>query len=198
MSEGTTARRRRRNPEQTRSAIVDALLAAIKEGSFIPTAKDIAERAGVSERSIFVHFPGRDELLLAALETQSEYVESLVAQPDPGAALDERIAAVTAQSAAIFAAQRNPRLLGLLGSPTIPAMDERMRLADKRIRDGLARTFAPELTRDGTVDQELLDLVEATAGWAYRHQLMDRRGLSQDEASHAIGRALRALFATQP
>lgn len=77
------ARRRRRNPEQTRRVIIDALLAAIKDGKFLPTAKDIAERAGVSERSIFVHFPGRDDLRIAAVEAQSEYVETLIAAPDP-------------------------------------------------------------------------------------------------------------------
>lgn len=93
MSDGTAqpvtdaptpaVRRRRRNPEQTRRVIIDALLAAIKDGKFLPTAKDIAERAGVSERSIFVHFPGRDDLRIAAVEAQSEYVETLIAAPDP-------------------------------------------------------------------------------------------------------------------
>ncbi|QLY33203.1 TetR/AcrR family transcriptional regulator [Nocardia huaxiensis] len=195
MSDGTTVRRRRRNPEQTRKAIVDALLTAIKDGRFIPTAKDIADRAGVSERSIFVHFPGRNDLRVAAVEAQSDLVESLVVTPDPALPLEERITAVLGQSEAIFAAQRNPRLLGLLESQSIPAIDERMRLTDNRIREALARTFGPELTRGGETDAELLDLVEATVGWAYRHQLMDRRGLSQAEASRAITRALRALFA---
>lgn len=70
-----------------------------------------------------------------------------------------------------------------------------MRTTDGRTRDGLARTFATELNRDGDTDTELLDLIEATAGWAYRHQLVDRRGLTQQAASHAIARALRVLLA---
>ncbi|WP_405135337.1 TetR/AcrR family transcriptional regulator [Nocardia sp. NBC_01388] len=189
------ARRRRRNPEQTRRVIIDALLAAIKDGKFLPTAKDIAERAGVSERSIFVHFPGRDDLRIAAVEAQSEYVETLIAAPDPQLPLDTRIDAVLAQSEAIFAAQRNPRLLGLLESQSIPVLDERMRTTDGRTRDGLARTFATELNRAGSTDTELLDLIEATVGWAYRHQLVDRRGLTQQAASRAVARALRALLA---
>lgn len=192
MSDGTPAKRRR-NPEQTRKAIVEALLAAVKAGTFAPTSKDIAERAGVSERSIFVHFPGRNDLRLAAVETQSEYVESLIATPDPTQPLETRIAAVLERAELIFAAQRNPRLLGLLESQSIPELDARMRLTDGRIRDALGRVFEPELTRDGVRDEELLDLIEATVGWAYRHQLIDRRGLTQQAASHAIGRALRAL-----
>ncbi|WP_067573820.1 TetR/AcrR family transcriptional regulator [Nocardia acidivorans] len=202
MSDGTATpaerpsgeRRRRRNPEQTRKAIVDALLAAIKDGSFIPTTKDIADRAGISERSIFVHFPGREDLRIAAVEAQSELVESLVAATDPDLPLDQRIAAVVKQSEIVFAHQRNPRLLGLLESQSIPAIDARMRLTDSKIRASLARVFAPELERDGTQDRELLDLIEATVGWPYRHQLMDRRGLSQRAASQAVTRALRTLL----
>lgn len=193
MSEGTAARRRR-NPEQTRAAIVEALLAAVKDGTFAPTSKDIAERAGVSERSIFVHFPGRNDLRLAAVETQSEYVESLIATPDPSLPLTERIDAVLQRAELIYAAQRNPRLLGLLESHTIPELDARMRLTDSRIREALGVMFAPELDRDGARDEQLLDLVEASVGWAYRHQLIERRGLTQAEASRAITRALRALF----
>ncbi|MRH88224.1 TetR family transcriptional regulator [Nocardia sp. SYP-A9097] len=202
MSDGTAApperpngeRRRRRNPEQTRKAIVDALLAAIKEGSFVPTAKDIAERAGISERSIFVHFPGREDLRVAAVDAQSELVESLVATTDPGLPLEQRIAAVVKQSETVFAHQRNPRLLGLLESQSIAAIDTRMRLTDSKIRAGLARIFTTELNRSGAEDRELLDLIETTVGWAYRHQLMDRRGLSQRAASHAVTRALRTLL----
>ncbi|WP_067702986.1 TetR/AcrR family transcriptional regulator [Nocardia jejuensis] len=199
MSEGTSeatgeVRRRRRNPEQTRRAIVEALLAALKEGTFVPTSKDIATRAGVSERSVFVHFPERNSLRTAAVEAQSDYVETLLVRPDPALPLYERIDAVVRQSEAIFTAQRNPRLLGLLESQSIPEVDDRMRLTDSRIRDELGRTFAPELTRNGSQDAELLDLAEATIGWAYRHQLTDRRGLSQEAASQAITRALRTLL----
>ncbi|MEU8895597.1 helix-turn-helix domain-containing protein [Nocardia sp. NPDC048505] len=187
--EGT---RRRRNPEQTRAVIIQALLESLKEGDFQPTTKAIAARAGVSERSIFVHFPDRDELLVAATDAQSQQVEALIVRPDPALPLTERIEAVVAQSAAVFALQRNPRLLGLLTSDTVPGVDARMRLTDKRIRAALAATFAPELTG---ADPELLDLIDAAAGWPTRHHLVDRRGLGPAAASAAVRRALTALLA---
>lgn len=194
MTDGDQVRtRRRRNPEQTRKAIIGGLLAAVHDGEFEPTTKSIAERAGVSERSIFVHFPTRNDLLVAAVELQSEEVEAAIARVDPALPLADRIAAVVRQSGRIFALQREPRLVGLLESPAVPALDARMRLADKRIREGLATVFAAELDlAEGR--EELLDLIDATAGWAYRHHLMDRRRLSERAASKAIGRALRALL----
>ncbi|WP_433678953.1 TetR/AcrR family transcriptional regulator [Nocardia sp. CA-119907] len=194
MNESSAGARRRRNPEQTRAAIIAALLAAIQDGELDPTGKRIAARAGVSERSVFVHFPGRDDLRVAVVEVQSERVEALIATPDPRLPLAERIDAVVRQSEAIFALQRNPRLLGLLESHTVPGVDARMRLTDRRIRDALARTFASELTGDGGVDEELVDLVDAAVGWPTRHHLVERRGRSQAEASAAIRRTLFALL----
>ncbi|MFI9503386.1 TetR/AcrR family transcriptional regulator [Nocardia sp. NPDC052566] len=192
MTDG--AARRRRNPEQTRGAIIDALLELLKGGDYNPTTKSIAARAGVSERSIFVHFPGRDDLRVAATEVQSDRVEALIARPDPALPLARRVDAVVEQSEAIFDRQRNPRVLGFLESQSVPGVDARMRLTDKRIRDSLAATFERELGSGGEIDAELLDLVDATAGWALRHHLVERRGLSRADASAAVRRGLLALL----
>ncbi|MEC3917148.1 TetR/AcrR family transcriptional regulator [Nocardia sp. CDC160] len=197
MSEGkgegkSESPRRRRNPEQTRRAIIEGLLSAVHEGEYDPTTRGIADRAGVSERSIFVHFPTRTALITAAVDQQSEEVEKLITDADPALPLEQRIDAVVRQSEAIFALQREPRVLGLIESLRTPAVDERMRLTDKRIRDALGRAFAPELARNE--GEQLLDLIDATVGWPYRHHLMDRRGLSKRAASDAIRRALTAML----
>ncbi|WP_067848462.1 TetR/AcrR family transcriptional regulator [Nocardia lijiangensis] len=194
MGEGTTGARRRRNPEQTRGAIIDALLAAVKEGIYAPTVKDIAQRAGASERSIFVHFTGIDDLRIAAVDRQSEQVEALIRTIDPELPLDRRIDLVVEQSAGIFALQRHPRVLGLLESQSLPALDARMRLTDSRIRAALAHAFRTELTRSGEPDEQLLDMIDATVGWPFRHHLVARRGLSRAAASAAVRRALVALL----
>ncbi|MGW4532087.1 TetR/AcrR family transcriptional regulator [Nocardia sp. NPDC004340] len=193
MSEGKgDGPRRRRNPPQTRRAIIEGLLSAVHEGEFDPTTRDIAERAGVSERSIFVHFPSRTALLTAAVDQQSEQVEALIADIDPDRPLEQRIDAVVRQGEAIFRLQREPRVLGLIESLRTPAVDERMRLTDKRIREALARGFAPELAAD--TSEQLLDLLDATIGWPYRHHLIDRRGLSARAASEAVRRTLATLL----
>lgn len=183
--------RRRRDPEKTREAIIDGLLAAIADGDFAPTARTIAARAGASERSVFVHFPDREALLIAAVERQSEMVEACLVEPDPGLPLAERIALAARQSRAIFDLQRTPRLPGLQESRTVAAIDARMRRTDDRIRATLAALFAPELAGD----DELLDLVDAALAWPARHHLQDRRGHSGEAATAAIERALRLLLA---
>ncbi|WP_433664414.1 TetR/AcrR family transcriptional regulator [Nocardia sp. CA-128927] len=190
MSE-VTRPRRRRNPEQTRRAIVDALLSLLKDGNLDPTTRAIAARAAVSERSIFVHFPGRDDLRIAAVDQQSADVEALIEHPDPDLPLGQRIDAAIRQSEAIFTLQRNPRVLGFLESQRIPAIDARMRLTDNRIRAALAQTFAPELPHP---NHHRLDILDATLGWPLRHHLMDRRNLSQQAASTAIRQTVHTLL----
>lgn len=186
--------RRRRNPEQTRRAIVEATLAALSEGRFLPTTKDISARSGASERSIFVHFPGRDDLRLAVMQEQATRVEALIEDLDPALPLAERIEAVVHQSAAVYVLQRFPRLAGLIEAHTVPGVDARMRETENRIRQSLARTFAPELTREGARDEQLLDLIDAAIGWGSRHYLIERRQLSPEAASDAARRALITLL----
>ncbi|MFC9875769.1 TetR/AcrR family transcriptional regulator [Nocardia salmonicida] len=187
---------RRRDPAKTREAIIDGLLAAVTAGDFAPTARAIAARAGTSERSVFVHFPDREALLVAATERQSEMVEACLVTPDPSLALAERITSAVRQSAAIFELQRVPRLPGLQESRSIDAIDARMRRTDDRIRAVLAALFAPELIRpDGGSDDGLLDLVDGTLGWPMRHHLQDRRGLTAEQASATIERAVGSLLA---
>ncbi|MEV4206476.1 TetR/AcrR family transcriptional regulator [Nocardia salmonicida] len=187
---------RRRDPAKTREAIIDGLLAAVTAGDFAPTARAIAARAGTSERSVFVHFPDREALLVAATERQSEMVEACLVNPDPSPALAERITSAVQQSAAIFELQRVPRLPGLQESRSIDAIDARMRRTDERIRAVLAALFAPELIRpDGGSDDGLLDLVDGALGWPMRHHLQDRRGLTAEQASATIERAVGSLLA---
>jgi len=59
---------RRLRSERTRQHIIEAYLAMLREGSGIPTAAQIAERAGYSVRSLFERFPDLLALSLAAAD----------------------------------------------------------------------------------------------------------------------------------
>jgi TetR/AcrR family transcriptional regulator, regulator of autoinduction and epiphytic fitness len=60
--------------ERARGAIVDALLALIDRGDLRPSAARVAERAGVSLRSVFQHFSDVESLFAAAASRQAERV----------------------------------------------------------------------------------------------------------------------------
>ncbi|NUS45725.1 MAG: TetR/AcrR family transcriptional regulator [Mycobacteriaceae bacterium] len=184
-----------RRPTRTRQAIIDALLAACKDGEYFPTAKELAERAGISQRSVFVHFADLGELRVAATSQQCDRIENLVVGADPGLPAAERVDAVVRQTEKVFALQRRVRLLGLIEASGSSVLDDRMRRADRKMREALSRTFSKELASSGSKpDEQLLDMVESVAGWSFRHHLVDRRRLSQRAASQAVRRSLGTLL----
>ena len=67
LTDGRAARSHR-----TRLAIIDALLRLLASGDLRPTTERIAAAAGVSTRSIFLHFSDVDSLFTEAVDRFSE------------------------------------------------------------------------------------------------------------------------------
>src|SRR5215208_2782409 len=68
MSGEVGGRRARR--EQNRAAVLEALAGLYRQGVYEPSAAQIAERAGLSPRSLFRYFDDVDDLNRAAIEQQ--------------------------------------------------------------------------------------------------------------------------------
>jgi TetR/AcrR family transcriptional regulator, regulator of autoinduction and epiphytic fitness len=92
LTDGRSARSQR-----TREAVVDALLALIGDGNPRPTAREIAERANVSLRSVYVHFDDLEDLFLAVAQRQMAQVVTMVTPISPDAPLADRIEAMCTQ-----------------------------------------------------------------------------------------------------
>jgi TetR/AcrR family transcriptional regulator of autoinduction and epiphytic fitness len=100
--------------ERTRQALVDSLVALLDEGHLKPTAAQIAERAGVSERSVFQHFPDREALFEAVARQQYERVMPMLRPVDSSLPLDERIDQLVQQRARLYEKIAGVRRAGLL------------------------------------------------------------------------------------
>src|SRR5581483_5695478 len=70
---------RRLRREQNRDAVLDALAELFREGVYEPSANEIAERAGLSPRSLFRYFDDVDDLHRATVERQLRRARRLVA-----------------------------------------------------------------------------------------------------------------------
>ncbi|MBA3262583.1 MAG: TetR/AcrR family transcriptional regulator [Thermoleophilaceae bacterium] len=88
--------------ERTRQALVDSLLGLLDEGQLTPTAAAIAARAGVSERSVFQHFPDRETLFVAVAREQYDRVVPTLRPIDSSLPLPERIDQFTQQRARLY------------------------------------------------------------------------------------------------
>src|SRR3954451_3861970 len=93
--------RRGGRTERGRDLVVTALLELFDEGEPQPGAARIAERAGVSERSVFRYFDDLDALAAEAGARQIGRTRELYAAPDGTGDLDRRVRALADQRMSI-------------------------------------------------------------------------------------------------
>jgi len=189
VTDGRTARSQR-----TRTAVVDSLLALLAAGNPRPTAREIAAHAGVSLRSVYVHFDDLDDLFIAAWERQVELVAHLFVEIPASGPLAERAhAAMRARArlyeqigAVLSAAERQ--------EPFSPALADRRRRARTMTRRDLERIFARELDGDGPRSRAqrlaVLESLTSNATWTN----VRAGGLDAADAAAAVADAIVAVL----
>ena len=70
--DGRTARR-----DRNRLAVLDAVLELFEEGNMNPGVHEVADRSGVSLRSVYRYFEDLDELITAAIDRHLERTRPL-------------------------------------------------------------------------------------------------------------------------
>src|SRR5215210_2985418 len=131
--------------ERTRQALVDALLALLDEGQLQPTAERIAERAGVSERSVFQHFADREALYQAVAVQQYERVAPTLDPIDLSLPLPQRIEAFVAQRARLLETVTPVRRAALLLEPESAVVAGWLQSARRQKAKEVERVFRAEL-----------------------------------------------------
>jgi AcrR family transcriptional regulator len=80
--------------ERSRKVIVDAMIALIEEGIYIPTAQQVADQAGISIRTVFRHFSEMEKLYAEIDEVlRPAYTQRFISTEKTGS-LEERILAL--------------------------------------------------------------------------------------------------------
>jgi AcrR family transcriptional regulator len=189
--ESTTQRRsdgRTLRAERTRAAIIDAHMALMLEGDLQPTARRVAERAGVSLRTLWGHFADLEALFAAAgqksLEIQyAGYRPVPVDQP-----LADRIDQFCRQRARMLEAIAGASRAAQLRLPYSRQLRVNRALHNDRLRAELAELF--EL-RD---DPELLTALLIATAWPAWMGARDDLGLSVEEATAVMHRTVTALL----
>jgi len=154
---------------RTRQSIVDALLALIESGELKPPAPRIAERAGVSLRSIYQHFDDLEALFAAAAERYRDHVVALVDVLPSDGPLEARLDAFVEQRARILEAITPVRRASLLQEPFSEQLrasrDATLAVARKEV----AHVFDQELSTLPAEERDdaltALDIASAWSTW---------------------------------
>jgi AcrR family transcriptional regulator len=181
---------RTRRGARNREAIIDALIACYTAGLLAPSVQEVAERAGVSARSVHNHFVDVEALRLEVAQRQWERVAPLASFLDVEIPLADRVHEIVEQRAAIFEQISPVRRAALLQLPESAAIANRLAQANRALRNQINRGF-PE------VHAEVLDMVDALLSWDTWNRLRQEQGLSVTRAKHLLVRTVRTLVTDQ-
>jgi TetR/AcrR family transcriptional regulator, regulator of autoinduction and epiphytic fitness len=185
--DGRTARAVR-----TRAAIVDAHLALLRDGDLRPTGERIADRAGVSLRTLWTNFKDM-ETLFAASGRRLIQLQLEAYRPIPlTLSLAERIDAFCHQRATMLEILAPAARAAVIREPFSAQLRRNRAIEITRVKEEINTLFAPELASGGPVLRDALVTIATYASWSVlREQLsLDHRG-----AREVMTRTVAALLA---
>jgi AcrR family transcriptional regulator len=183
---------RRLRREQNREAVLDALVALFHEGVYTPSTNDIAERAGISPRSVFRYFEDVDDLNRAAIERQLAKARPLLdVGVDPGTPTRTKIERVVEARVCLFETIAPAARAARISAHRHPVVAAQVDEARRYLRNQLRRVFAPELHDERGAHFPAID---ALCAFETYELLRTDQGLSRPKTVAALTDALAALL----
>ncbi len=193
MSVAPVADGRAARKAATRDAIADALLDLVTEGSLRPTAKEIAARAGISLRSVYVHFDDLEDLFCVAARRQFDRVAPTRAAADHEGPLRARVETLVRRRAQLYEDFGPIRRATELQAPFSPTLRRLVHNAHAQGRKELARVFACELEPLPAADRRrMLGAIDALTTGATWDLLREHHSLSSRDAQRTMADAVVA------
>lgn len=191
MPDPAPADGRRARRHRSRDLAVDAVLDLLGEGVLRPTAQQVADRSGVSLRSIFRIFDDVETLRATASARQVGRIRHLFIDVMPTGTLRDRIDEVVAINGRLYESIAPIRRAALRSAPESPALQEQLVRARGWVRAEVERVFAPELA---TRPRNTVAAVELALSFEAWDQLRVAQALSPTEAAATVTRTLTALL----
>jgi len=187
---------RRRRRVQNRLAVVDALLDLYQDGNLRPGTDEIAERAGLSPRSLFRYFDDVDDLARAAVARQQERALPLVpVGVNADAPLRDRAKGLVEQRFRLFEVVGQSAKVWRIRSPFQPVLAEELAQTRAFLRSQLLDLFGPELERmSGRKAASVVAAADVMTSFESYQLLLDDQGFAMEEAMAVMVESLVALF----
>lgn len=182
---------RRLRREQNRESVIDALVALFDEGNYAPSTAQIAERAGISPRSLFRYFDDVDDLNRAAIERQLATIGPL---RDPGvgpaAPTAEKIEALVAARVRMHEAAGGAARAARVSAHRHPVIAAQLDEARRYLRRQIGRLFERELADRPSA----LAVLDALCSFETYELLRHSNGLSTARTEAALVEAMTTLL----
>lgn len=192
---------RRLRSERTKQLIIEAYLALVRENPVVqmPTAAQIAERAGYSVRSIFERFPDLGKLRVAAADYSLAQAAALA--PARNVDGDRQVRIRSQVETRAGTCERGTALWRVLvfSAPEDPELRQRVRIARERTVDRIRVMYRPELSTLPDREREhlliALEAITDNESWA---RMREQHGMSFEEACSVWIAAIDRLLPPTP
>jgi AcrR family transcriptional regulator len=192
-ADGRTARR-----DRNRDAVLDAVLDLFAEDALEPSAVQVAERSGVSLRSVYRYFEDTDELVRAAIERNLVRVGPLFVVDGLGeGALDERVRRMVRSRLALYEQVQPLMRATLLHAGEHEILAERLATVRRLLREQVEAMFAPELSvRPARQRREVTAALDLLLAFESMERLRKVQRLTRPETARVLTRAVGAVLAS--
>ena len=194
VTKETTADGRVVRGERNRQAIADALLAFYDEGEFRPSAAQIAQRAGISVRSVHNHFDDMESLRAEVAERQWARYSKFVRLPPVEFPVIERLRLIIERRTALYEAITPVRRAALLMVHESPAVANGLDRLNRFLRRQIEKLFQPELAGRPV---EVLDAIDVCLSWDAWDRLRSKQRLGITAARRVLTSTVLALLAPE-
>jgi AcrR family transcriptional regulator len=188
--DGRRARRERNN-----EAVIRACWELFAEGEMYPSAQQVADRSGVSLRSVFRHFQNLEGLVAIATAAYFAHHRALYQRPvlAPDASLDERIEAMVTYRISMYPITGTVMRAAIARSAADPQLAEIVTVSRQKAIEVVELLFAPELAACTPEDRTAMVAALHTATLVETWDNMVRlHGLTTDQVAAVYRRFLRA------
>lgn len=189
--DGRTARR-----DRNRDAVLDAVIELFTEGQVELVAADVAERSGVSLRSVYRYFDDLEALARAAIARQTERFAPLAALADDrSGTLDERIERIVDVRLRLYEAVGATRRAAIQRAASNPILADQLEHTRVLLDRQVEALFAPELDAlDSAVRANVSPALEVLLTFETYDQLRRTRGLTATATRRVLRAALTRLL----
>nr|WP_297802343.1 TetR/AcrR family transcriptional regulator [uncultured Brevundimonas sp.] len=182
--------------ERSRAVIAMGMLELVRETGSMPTTDAVADRAGVSRRSVFRHYADVSELLTAAYELQREEAFRRFPRRDPSAWSEEqRIDAFVERASELYEYVAPVRRAAICMASEYPVLFDLMRGDDATQRAIVESLFADYFSKhsDDAAGLYVSSLVAATS-WANWEGLRREQGLPLEVSREVVRTLMRGVL----
>jgi TetR/AcrR family transcriptional regulator of autoinduction and epiphytic fitness len=189
---------RQSRSSRTRDTVLSAFLALIEEGDISPTAERVAQRSGVSPRTVYHQFADLATLHQLAGERLFARVQQIPSGLDLALPLNQRIDAFVRYRVNVYDLLHPLSSAARIREPHSPALranrDGMLRYGEQNVRE----SFAPELDLLPEAQaRRLVAAISLATNWSAWYALLEELQQERSEAI-ALMRATTRTFLAQP